>query len=285
MTKIQKSIKDTFEQELLKENWANTRLDYVRFADSLLSSKTWQGNKGGIPPGGLDGEDLVETVFVKILEGKLSCKEGVEFDAFVKQAIRAIVINLANTKENFNTVSSYFYSKEAMCVCNLLDFVSSPEKCQYEMFPSPMFNLPIEKIISEFMQFIKKDVCLTKVAKVFVFNGIVFEDCFQEIDDPSGLIKCLMANGYIDQEGEVQNKFWILGDSSHLKLDEKFNAHKKMIFLIISRSINIEKPRDIAQWLNVELKDIYYIKKKMKRYLLRFKNKMEVFNGGNSDEK
>ncbi|MBU0497060.1 MAG: hypothetical protein KKG04_03795 [Candidatus Thermoplasmatota archaeon] len=167
----------------------------------------------------------------------------------------------------------------------MLDFVSYPEKCQYEMFPSPMFNLPVEKIISEFMQFIKKDVCLTKVAKVFVFNGIVFEDCFKEIYDSAGLMKCLVSNGYIDQDGEVQNKFWILGDSSQMRLDEKYDPHKKMIFLIISRSINIEKPRDIAEWLQMDIRAIYNIKRRMKRSLLLFKEKMIDFNGGNSDEK
>ena len=285
MTKIQKSIKETFEKELQKHNWSDIRLDYICFANYLLAAKTWQGKVGGMPPGGLDGEDLVETVFVKILENKLTCKEGVEFDAFVKQSIRATISHLANTVENINTVSSYFYSKEAMCVCNMLDFVSYPEKCQHEMFPSKMFNLTVDQIISEFMQFVKCDHVLTKVAKIFLLNGAVFEECFYDIDQSKALINCLIANGYIDQHGEVQNKFWILGDSSLMKLDEKFNAHKKMIFLIISRSINIEKPKDIAQWLNVELNDIYYIKKKMKRYLLRFKNKMEDFNGGNTDEK
>ncbi|MCK5580741.1 MAG: hypothetical protein KAJ18_05655 [Candidatus Omnitrophica bacterium] len=285
MTKIQNSIKETFEKELQKENWSTIRVDYICFANSLISSKTWQGIRGGIPPGGLDGEDLVEIVFVKILEGKLSCKEGVEFVAFVKQAIRAIVINLVNTKENFNTVSNYFYSKEAMKVCSMLDFISSPEKCQYEMFPSKMFNLTVEQIISAFLRFIKHDSLLTKVAKIFLFNGAVFEECFHDLKDGNLLIKSLTVNGYVDLNGEVQNKFWVLGSSDKMRLDKDFEAHKKVIFLIIRRSTDIEKPRDIAQWLNIGINDIYYIKKKMKRYLLRFKNKMEDSNGGNYDQK
>src|SRR3989339_523989 len=285
MTKVQNNIKHTLEQEIQKNSWNALWLGYVCFANSLLAERVWQGKVGGLPPGGLDGEDIVETVFVKIFDNTLNCEIGVEFEAFIKQSIKATVSHLAISKENVLTVSQFFESKDAIRVCNMLDFASYPEKCQYKMFPSKMFNLTAEQIISEFLQFIKKDACLTKIAKIFVFNGVVFEECFKEIYDSAGLMKCLISNGYIDQKGEVQNEFWILGSSSQMKLDEKFNSQKRVIFLIIARSVMIEKPRDIAEWMNMDIRVIYNITKKMKRYLLSFKNKMKCSNGGDDDEK
>ena len=353
MTIIRKSVKEAFEKAIKKKSWQSHLSDYVEYANYHISQDEWQGEKSGVASGGLDGEDIVEIIFIKILEDRLNSNYGVvgkrqfdkekldyknifqklikngwaekinskkvlltinldkeknrmakifgqisskilpilehsvkdiEFDAFIKMSIRATVNHLATSKENVITVSNYFYSKQAMKVYNILDFVSYPEQCQYEMFPSKMFNFTVEQIISKFLDFIKHDSGLTKVAKILVFDGAVFEECFQNISNADCLIACLTSNGYIDHEGEVQNKFWILGNADEMKLDNAFVAHRKVIFLMISRSINIEKPKDVAEWLHIARDDIYNIKRRMKRHLLLFKKKMGYFNGGKNNE-
>jgi len=99
MTKIESDLKKTLQEEIQADNWKSLRCGYICFANSLIADHAWQGYTGGIPPGGVDGEDILEIVLLKILEGKLSCNVGVEFEAFIIQSIKSEVSNLSKTTE------------------------------------------------------------------------------------------------------------------------------------------------------------------------------------------
>ena len=66
-----------------------------------------------------------------------------------------------------------------------------------------------------------------------------------------------------------------------MDLSETFSDQRKMIFLMIHQSLNVQKPREIASWLNLDINTVYAMKQKMNRYILKFKK--DLFKGDYED--
>ena len=151
--------------------------------------------------------------------------------------------------------------------------INPPDPDEHNSFYTKYSDEFIQTILNDFLAYVSKDPLLTKVSKIFVYSGVVFEECFEGmVEDAGDLIFHLTKQGYINVEGEVQYKFWKLTNEKDFKLPERFNAQRKMIFLIINQSLNIERPKEIASWLNLDSGVIYTVKQKMNRYIERFRD-------------
>lgn len=97
------------------------------------------------------------------------------------------------------------------------------------------------------------------------------------VDDRDALFSNLVVNGYLDEEGIIQNKFTALNDASGMTLASKYDKKKKRIFEILS--IGSNTPAE-----NCPFSDLTYIESKfykggfdhifvISREVVDFKNK------------
>lgn len=275
MVKVASTAQETLKTLRKSESWPEFWQDGVAYAEKRIDQEIWfgiKGAKGGVPPDCKMGVDIVDLVIKKILSGRLNCKPDVDFTAFFYRTIRSEVKLLAKSKKNMDMMSDQQTSGETKKDFSLFD-IMPPDTDEHNDFYAKYSPEFIETILHNFLNFVRKDPLLVKVSKIFVYSGVIFEDCFQGmVDDERELIFHLKKEGYISPEGEVRLKFWKLHNEAELKLPDQFKPHRKMIFLIINQSLNIEQPREIASWLNLDSSAVHRVKQKMKRYIERFRD-------------
>ena len=121
------------------------------------------------------------------------------------------------------------------------------------------------------LDFVKEDIMLSKVAKIFITPGMVYPECFFNIvDDVDGLITNLMENGYINKTGEVKPIFWGLKDYSKMRLWSRFRDKKRKIYRVIYKSLELDNSRSISKWLHTNVHEIYEIRRKIGRTILKY---------------
>ena len=283
MVKIRSSVQKTLVEQMRLGSWSAFRLDCIKYADKRIVQHIWFGAKGGVPPNGKTGSDIFDLVIKKIQSGRLNCKPDVDFKAFMFRTIRAEISLLAKSKKNLKFISDQLYSNKSMKGFSLYDFTPSNTD-EHNKFYSKYSDGFIEQILNDFLNGVRNDKHLAMITKVFVYSGVVFEDSFEGIVyNPKALVQALNLQGYIDENGEVQHKFWQLTDATQFELPQEFLEQRKMIFLMIHQSLNVEKPKDIASWLNMDIKTVYAMKQKMNRYIKKFKK--DLFKGDYEDEK
>lgn len=275
MIKVASTAQETLKELRKGDTWASFWQEGVQYAEKRINQEIWfgvKGAKGGVPPDCKMGVDIVDLVIKKILSGRLTCKPNVDFTAFFYRTIRTEVRLLARSKKNLDMISDQTGSGDTRKNFSMFD-INPPDPDEHNSFYTKYSDEFIQTILNDFLAYVSKDPLLTKVSKIFVYSGVVFEECFEGmVEDAGDLIFHLTKQGYINVEGEVQYKFWKLTNEKDFKLPERFNAQRKMIFLIINQSLNIERPKEIASWLNLDAGVIYTVKQKMNRYIERFRD-------------
>ena len=281
MVKIRFTVQKTLREQMRQGSWSAFRLDCVKYAEKWIAQQYWFGAKGGVPPKGKTGADIVDLVIKKVQTGRLNCKPNVDFTSFMYRTIKAEVRLLAKSKKNLKFTSDQIYSNKSMGSFSLYDLTPANTD-EHNKFYSKYSDGFIEKILKDFLNYVRSDRLLAMITKIYVYSGVVFDTCFDGIVlEPKQLVHELNLKGYIDENGEVQDRFWKLTDATQMELSESFSDQRKMIFLMIHQSLNVQKPREIASWLNLDINTVYAMKQKMNRYILKFKK--ELFKGDYED--
>jgi hypothetical protein len=284
MVIVTTTIKNALEKEVSLSSWKDLREGCVRYANSLIRQMIWRGVKGGVPPGGCDGEDIVDTILVKVFEERLTCQPGVECKAFLIQSIKAEVSHLARGKENRETISEQYFPENLDHPVSLLDTYVNEQDQTLRVY-SDLTEEYIRRFLDGFLEFVRGDEILCKITKIFIYNGAVFPECFAELGSEAEILMVnLRQGGYLNEEGEVQARFWSLSNYTQLQLPSAFERHQKTIFLIISESLNIRKPREIARWLRLDIMVVFNKRRQMKRYLQKYQKIMGNHKGGHNHE-
>ncbi len=65
------------------------------------------------------------------------------------------------------------------------------------------------------------------------FGHVAEKDFSKIVDDEAALLKDLIMNGYVDNEGFIQERFWDMEEAGEMDWDAKYSGHKQDIFDII----------------------------------------------------
>ncbi|MCA9407177.1 MAG: hypothetical protein KC733_00675 [Candidatus Omnitrophica bacterium] len=275
MIKVKSTVQKTLKEQMKTDAWPLFWQECVGYAEKRFDQEIWfgvKGAKGGVPPDCKMGVDIVNLVIKKVLTGRRNCEPDVDFKAFFFRTIKSEISLLAKSKRNLNATSIEVLSDKSKKHYTLFDITES-EFEEHNDFYNRYSDEFIESVLHNFLNFVRKDPLLAMITKIFIYSGVIFEECFAGIvQNERELVLHLTKLGYINREGEVQAKFWQLTNASQLILPAKFNHQQKMIFLIINQSLNIEKSREIASWLNLDVNVVYTMKQKMNRYIERFRD-------------
>lgn len=269
MVKIKESARIALEKEIKKGSWPNLKKECCRYARCICRRKRWQGVNGGVPPGGYDAEDFVEVVILKTLSGKLRCEQEIELKVFLFQSIKWEILGLARKTEN-KLMRAEQYFEQGSRFNNVFDWITVMPK-NPKILLSELEEEEKHEILIGFLDFVKEDIALFRIAKIFILPGVVYPECFLGVvDDIDELITDLELNGYVNKDGEVQSVFWRLKDYSSMKLCPRFYGKKRKVYAVILKSLLVERPMQISSWLHIDVTEIYEIRRRMGRSILRY---------------
>jgi len=90
-------------RQLLDEHpWEATSALLLRHAQNKIRRLTWRGSWGGVPPGGMQPEDIVHEVYEKVLAGTRKWEPAKQPDLFeyLRDQVDSEISNLVTSSEN-----------------------------------------------------------------------------------------------------------------------------------------------------------------------------------------
>ena len=90
-------------RQLLDEHpWEETTARLLRHAQNKIRRLTWRGSWGGVPPGGIQPDDIVHEVYEKVLAGTRKWEPAKQPDLFeyLRDQVDSEISNLVTSSDN-----------------------------------------------------------------------------------------------------------------------------------------------------------------------------------------